>query len=161
MWKYTGDRNIEYGGMFYFEDGPDLSPDYMQVVRVTPASDGGGMDNRYLIEVGSCYMPNDDIARMNSAANVVGCTIRDDKSMDDNGVATYEFQSPEWRLRMLDAWMAYWGQDGAVTDSYVVQVGREKPDPNKRFEFLDNVEPDYVLRSNVNLRRWIENNFCN
>lgn len=161
-WIYTGDINIEHGGMFYFEDGPDASPDSMSVVVVTPASDGGGMDNRFLIERGSVYMPNDDIERMNVAASICGYTVNADKSLSNQSYpdeGPFEFQSPEWRIRMLDSWKAYWGLDGA--DSWVVQVGTEKPDPNFRTQFLDEAEPAYQLRRNVKLYKWVEKEFCN
>lgn len=158
-WFYTGDMNIECGGMFVFDDGPDLSPDYLRIVSVTPASDGGGMDNRFLIERGNVYMPNDDLKRMRSTADTCGYKLDDNKNLIDGLDSVHEFQSPTWRLLMLDAWNAYHGIDSP--DSWVVQVGTEKPDPNRRAEFLDNQEPDYILRRNVNLKRWIEREFCN
>jgi hypothetical protein len=157
-WKYTGDRNIEYGGMFYNDEGPDSMPDYIEVVTVTPASDGGGPDNVFLIERGSIYMPNDDLARMRRTASICGLTLDDDKAMDDNGTARYEFQSPAWRARMLDAWRAYHGIDGP--DTWVVRVGPRDKDTDDS-GWLSQHEPDFKLRSNVNLKRWIEDEFCN
>ncbi len=161
MWQYSGDVTIEHGGVFYFEDGSDLSPDYMRAVRVTPASDGGGMDNRFMIEVGSVYMPNEDIQRMRSTADICGYTLDDDKTLFNPAFPSerFPFQSPKWRARMFDAWLAYWGIDGA--QQFVVQVGTEMPDERYRSQFLDNAEVDYKLRSNVNLRKWIVNEFCN
>jgi hypothetical protein len=48
VWHYSGDVNIEHGGMFYslanFEFG------YVDAVRVTPCSDAGGPDNVFWVE---------------------------------------------------------------------------------------------------------------
>lgn len=156
MWKYTGDVNIKEGGVYYFDDGSDLSPDYMRAVRVTPATDGGGMDNRFMIEDGSVYMPSDDLARMRNTADTCGYSLDDNKALF-TGRDTHEFQSPEWRALMFDAWLTYWGMDGATQT--VVQIGTEMPDTSRRSEFLDEAEPDYKLRSNVNFRNWVERTF--
>jgi hypothetical protein len=162
-WKYTGDKNIECGGMFYNDEGPDSMPDYIEVVIVTPASDGGGVDNVFYVERGSIYMPNDDLKRMRNTADICGWTLDEGKNLrvpsySGESDTVLEFQSPEWRARMLDAWLAYHGIDGP--DSWVVRVGPRDKDTDDS-GWLSQHEPDFKLRSNVNLKRWIENEFCN
>lgn len=153
-WQYTGDIDIRCGGMFYLDENDH---DFIRVIKVTPASDCGGMDNRYLIEDGSIYMPDDDIKRMRETADICGCKLADNKDLLTAG-GTLPFQSPEWRQIMLAAWDAYHGIDGATP--HVVQLGREMPDTMRRANFLDDAEPDFKLRSNVNLYRWIKREFC-
>lgn len=153
-WKYTGDMDIRCGGMFYLDEGNN---DTMRVVKVVPASDAGGMDNRYLIEDGHCYMPDDNIERMRETASVCGWNIADNKDLITHG-GLIPHASPEWRLHMLLAWDAYHGLDAATPS--VVQLGRDMPDTTRRAAFLDDVEPDYKLRSNVNFYRWIKREFC-
>jgi hypothetical protein len=154
-WKYRGDLNIEYGGYFYNDEGPDSMPDYIEMVRVTPASDGGGPDNLFLIEKGSVYIPVDRPATLKSAADCCGWTYDATAATLLVDGVEHAFQSPVWREWMLDALLSYHGQDGA--DSYVVRVGKADKDARG---FLADREPDFVLRSNVKLKRWIENEFC-
>lgn len=152
-WVYHGDRNIENGGMFFKDEGDE---DFILVVDVTPASDGGGPDNLFLVEVGSVFMPT-ALEKVRAAASVCGYEIADDKSMSDHSGDTFEFQSPEWRMRMLDAWKAYHGVERDST--WIVRVG--KPDKYARpGSFLANMEPDFILRSNVNLAKFIKGEFC-
>lgn len=151
-WEYTGDVNIEHGGFFYLDEGDD---DFIHVVNVTPASDGGGPENVFLVEFGSVYMPT-NLARMRSAASVCGYEIADDRALIDCTGATFAYQSPEWRINMLYAWKAYHGIDGP--DSRIIRVG--KPDKHAQpGSFLAEMEPDFILRSNANLKKFIQNEF--
>lgn len=52
---YSGDINIEHGGFFYALD--TWKDGYVDVVRVTPASDAGGPDNVFWIDVLTVNIP--------------------------------------------------------------------------------------------------------
>lgn len=54
-WHYTGDINLEHGGLFI---NMNFDCDYADVVRVTPMSDAGGPDNVWWVEAGSVSMPS-------------------------------------------------------------------------------------------------------
>lgn len=134
-WTYSGDTNLEYGGLFWQWDG---GPDYVAAIRVAPVSDSGGPDNVYEITRGSIYMPQDaDNAR---ALDVVGHTI----------------VGPPELMTLVAAWEAYHGMD---LDSYggraVVRIGKaEDANPNGW-----NPAPDVILPGNARLKNYVEREF--
>ena len=66
-WVYSGDMNLECGGMFYKYEGGD----YCEAVRVIPASDMGGPDNLFRIETGTIYF-NPEIFNLAVLSDLIG-----------------------------------------------------------------------------------------
>lgn len=134
-WNYSGDINLKCGGFFWREDGYD---DYVLAVEVVDCSDAEGPENLFIIQKGSIYI-GDDKTTIASALDIIGA-------------------KPESATRedIVYAIKAYRGLDGP--DQTVIRVGPVSP-------FYDegrggmNPKPDTVLRSNVNFREYIVNNF--
>lgn len=146
-WNYTGDINLENGGLFWCEDG---YADYVLAVRVTPVSDAGGPDNVFLVESGSIYLPED---KAPAALETCGYSLRNREIVDCTGAA-FPLASGAGRLLMVDAFCAYHGLD--VDSSELLQLGRRDEfcrsggwDPN----------PDRILRGNTSLLRYVRREF--
>lgn len=54
---YTGDMDIEHGGMWL--DVSAIDDGYVACIRVTPLGSAAGYDGAYLIENGSIFIPDD------------------------------------------------------------------------------------------------------
>ena len=142
-WHYIGDVNLEHGGVFIQEGD---YPDYCNAVRVTPCSDAGGPENWYRIESGTVYMGD--------AQHMVSALECCDESAD----------APQWRKGY--AMMCYMAMDvGRVTNSgcyagpdTIVQIGAKRGDYDS-WRWDDEREPDYVLRGNTSLRRYVKREF--
>jgi hypothetical protein len=132
-WNYCGDVDLRYGGFFWKEDG---AKDYVLCVDVIPCSDGGGADNRFVIEYGSIYLPIDDAAKLKSALDTIGATIE---------TAT--------RVDIVYAFKAYHGIDDR--ESRCVQIGKAEDVERNGW----NPEPDYVLRSDAKLKNFVKREF--
>ena len=134
-WNFNGDVNLEYGGFFWREDGAD---DYVLAVRVTPCVDAGGPDNLFHIEQGSIYMPTDPAKRKSALA-----------------CCGYEMETAT-RSMMVDAFMAYGGiERDSMNGEQVVQIGQKQELEREGW----NPEPDYVLRGNASLEKFVRANF--
>lgn len=149
-WKYYGDMNIEYGGMFVLDEGDD---DFVRAVEVIPCSDAGGPDNLFVVEEGSIYMPT-DTAKRNNAISCIGCKILDDGTMNDNGTIVQP-DDPAFRLNLIMGFRAYHGMDR--DRDHVVQMGKRSEDFGRGWS----PEPTAKIRANGNLYRWVENHCCN
>lgn len=131
-WNYSGDVNLEYGGMFWKWDG---GPDYVLAVEIVPYSDMGGPNNVFIVENGSIYLPLDVDAR-NDALDTIGYSAR---------------PAPLWAL--VDAFRAYHGIDrDAWRGGETVQIGKTDPFWDKRGP---EPEPDKILRSNASLAKYV------
>lgn len=169
FWHYMGDINIEYGGYFYnlatFEDG------YVEVVRVQPCADAGGPDNMFWIEQLSVNID----AHWRIAFWGIGDTVaerRAHRTLHDIPDAEHTERALRccgWDER-LDEWdkMTKAQRKHVITDaglsygnfdqesSTLVSVG--KPDIQPRHKHEGSWEPEKVLRSNVNLRKYVLKN---
>lgn len=147
-WNYSGDINIEHGGMFWREDGAE---DYVLAVRVTPCSDAGGPNNLYDIETGSIYLPPEP-AKVASAVSCVGYTINANGDLE-TGREVLKKGSREYRWLIVEAFCAYAGIDRDIET--VVRIG-----PKEDVAFYGwNPEPDTILRSNAKLANYVRREF--
>jgi hypothetical protein len=135
-WKYSGDINLEYGGLFWREDGAD---DYVLAVQVTPCSEAGGPDNLYWVEVGSIYLPEDEERRK--------------RALDCIGAAS---DKPK-RAELVYAFLAYHGIEADCDGRHVVQIGK----PEKARNDFGTVSVTDQLRGNASLKRFVRRNFLN
>lgn len=162
-WEYTGDMDLEHGGIFYRwpESGPWPLSDYAEAVEVIDLAGAiGAPDGAFWISQGTVYMPTPRTERgrgkVESALATCGYTL-DSYDPDTGevvigdgcgGVAT------GWDAArfMLDAFNAYWGLD--YPDVFPVAVGAACRD-----EWRDHPhcpEPDPVtLRANASLSRHV------
>ena len=147
-WNYNGDMNIKNGGFFWREDGSD---DYVLAVRVTPCADAGGPDNLFVVECGSIYLPR-EIDQQRAAFECCGWTLSDDGTLTD--YAGGVFKSDALRELEVDARMAYAGMER--DRDIVIRIGRDESTDGRSGW---NPSPDIVKPANLNLRRFIENNY--
>lgn len=144
-WKYSGDMDLEYGGLFW---RAGLHDDYVDAVRVTPCSDAGGPDNLFYIETGSIYMPRDKAA---VALDTCGYRIgyvdpKHIRVMDCTGAIMSKANS---RALLVDAFAAYHGIERDYET--VVQIG---PAEERNCNGWS-PDPDHVLRSNAKLANFV------
>lgn len=133
-WHYSGDINLEYGGIFIQDSG---YPDHVYAVEVIAGSDLGFADCQFIVNRGSIYIGTDkeDIKRALECSRL------------------YESDKPDWKQIAL-AMNAYRGMD--IEDQNTYQIGKlTNYDPDKAHEF----NPDYQLRGNTSLRRFIRTEF--
>lgn len=129
---YSGDVNIEYGGVFYSLD--NVKYDYVDAVRVTPCSDVGAPDNQFWIECLTVNLQRDPV-ELQRVLDVFGWTV------EEHGGNIH---------LLVDAHIAYGAYD--VDSSECVQIGA-KPDPFHNGHG-DPVHVDKVLRANASLERY-------
>lgn len=152
-WKYTGDINLKYGGLFF--KLPDKNPidgdrhDHVEAVEVTDLAGAvGGPDCIYRVERGTIYMPRDKWA----------------DALDSSGWEVEEFEGEigihiglgEWHpidgtglTLLVSAFHGYCGIEDP--DTATVQIGKLTAyDPDPVFE------PDTFLRGNAKLERYVE-----
>jgi len=132
-WNYSGDINLCEGGLYWRESGYS---DHVYAVRVTPCSDAGGPDNQFWIERGSIFLGNP--AHIASALECSGI---------DPAKAT--------RADIVLSVDAYMGLDGP--DMYMVQIGARAETAGPGWGGAG--EPDFILRGNASLRRFIRREF--
>ena len=135
-WYYSGDINLEYGGLFYRLD--NIKWGYADALRVTPCSDAGGQDNAYWIEELTVNLPDDKRHPERREDILASC-----------GIDTL----PKGRagLHMLvDACVGYGSYD--IEQSDVVQIGKAPDVVGTR---CDIVRPTVILRGNASLRRYV------
>jgi hypothetical protein len=128
-WNYSGDINLEYGGLFWREDGAD---DYVCAVEVTPCSEAGGPNNAWWVEEGTIYLPTDQDKRKR-ALDCIGANVE---------TAT--------RAELVEACRAYAGieRDRSVT----LCIGKLE-------DSRERVSPDVTLRGNASLERYVKREF--
>ena len=137
-WKYDGDVNLDYGGLFWREDGSDY---YVCAVEVTPTSDAGGPSNLFYVEKGSIYLDEPGSQRRKSALNCIGAT-----------------EETATRAQLVYAMRHYSGIDRDVYDGEtVLQIGPAEPCTGRAEGW--NPKPDRVLRRNVNLAKYVRREF--
>jgi hypothetical protein len=129
---YSGDVNIEHGGVFYCLDSWKLG--YVDALRVTPCSDAGGPDNIFWIEELTV-----NIREGTELDRIFACVGMYHKSDMPKGAS--------YRHAMVDAHIYYGAYD--IESSYTVQIG---PD-DEFYDGREKITPDYFLRASVNLRK--------
>ena len=142
-WKYCGDRNIEYGGYYWRNDGWS---DYALIVRVTPFSDAGGNDNEYWVEIGSLYIPDDDLDDgphddVKRALDTCGITLEQ----------LAELTPAKRRAETIYALIGYRGFD--ISETRNVRIGPKQPESRE-----GPFHADTVLRANSSLESWVRRN---
>jgi hypothetical protein len=129
-WHYNGDMNVKGGGFWWKESGYD---DHVYCVEIIPCSSFGQDDNEFIIYNGSIFLSKDWQER---AINSL---------QEDNQPAT--------RANIVEQVMRDTGIDGSFTVRICVGKRKENSDIYKRDEI------NRYLRKNVNLRKWIEEEF--
>lgn len=127
---YSGDINIEHGGVLYTLE--NMKYGYAEAVRVTPCSDAGMSDNVYWVEQLTINIQTDP-AKLESI-------------LEPGGYGTETINDHH----LVDAHLT-WGsydKDGAKT----VQLGKRQSGFG---EVVRNV--DVILRANASLRTYAEN----
>lgn len=132
-WHYIGDVNLEHGGAFIQEGD---WPDYCNAVQVTPCSDAGGPENWYWIESGTVYMGN--AVHVQSALEC--CNESPDAAQWRKGYAVLQYMGIDCDTRII------------------VQIGAKRDDCDS-WQWDDTLEPDYVLRGNASLRRYVKREY--
>lgn len=110
---YTGDVNIEHGGIFYNLDNFRTNG-YADAVRVAPGSDAGLADNEFWIEHITVNIPRDE-SIFKSALDCCGYTLED---LGPKNRAQY------WHM-LFDALIAYGYYDQDA--SYSLRIGKKDP----------------------------------
>lgn len=176
VWHYSGDVNIEHGGMFYnlatWEDG------YVECWRCQPCSDAGGPDNMYWIEhlsvsvgghamlafsgVGTTVSQRRAHRVLHLEVDVYGERVAKAIDRIEQALACVGYDTPEmladWDKRTLAerrhivtlACVSYGTYD--QESSALIRVG-----PPQLAPFGDDwqQEPEEVLRANTNLRKYV------
>lgn len=127
---YSGDINIEYGGVFYTLENWQWG--YVDAVRVTPCSDAGAADNCYWVEELTVNLREGEA--LSNILRTCGWTVEDLP------------KGARRRHCLIDAHIAYGAYD--VQGSEVVQVGAKQSPHGKP------IEADRILRANASLRRY-------
>ena len=134
-WNYCGDVSICHGGLYWQDSGDS---DYVNAVKVTPCSDAGGPDNLFWIEKGTIYMPAD---KADYVLSIVGETKETAKPLD-----------------YVLAFDAYHGIESDLYGTHlVVQIGKTQDEPGRGWGAER--EPDYILRGNASLRKFVRREF--
>jgi len=152
-WKYTGDMNLEHGGLFF--KLPDAHPldgdayDTVEAVEVIDVSSAvGGPDCIHRIERGIIYMPRhlwqdalrgcDWMHRKDGQGRDVIFDGQDEHPVDGEGL-----------IFLVDAFRSYSGIENP--DTATVQIGKLTAyDPEPIYE------PDTFLRGNTKLTNYVE-----
>lgn len=163
-WEYTGDMNLEYGGLYWRPGTRDTFPemDYVEAVEVLPVSDMGGPDNVYIITTGSIYLGEDN---RDSALSCCGYSWAEDENglgyvLDTMGGA-YPVNRRMGLTMLVDAYKAYHGMDAdAMNGETVIRIGSEV-DPDDISNGGDAWEGrvSRVYRANRKLERIVREEF--
>lgn len=147
-WNYTGDMNIENGGLFWKGESSD---DYVEVVEVTPCSDAGGPDNLFHVATGTLYMPHD---KRQDALDTCGYKLVDGGILDCTG-EVHPLDTLHGQTLLVDAFR---GSHGIERDSEtVVRIG--PVDEYSGGVNGWNPEPDTILRADAKLRNYLRKEF--
>ena len=154
-WKYTGDMNLEHGGLFFkLPDGEPIDGirnDYVDAVEVIDLSGAvGGPDCIHRIERGTIYMPR---AKWQDALDCCGYRLHqsaDGRDLIWDGHEHHEIDG-DGLLLLVSAFQGYSGLSDTENNTATVQIGKLTAyDPDPVFE------PDTFLRGNVKLTRYVE-----
>jgi len=154
-WLYTGDMNLECGGMFF---KPVDEFGTIRGVEVRPDSDRGGPDNVFHVQDGYLFAGDPD--EWQSSLDVCGYTLELVPGVDgghyaivDGMGAFHDVRTPEGATLLADAVNGAKGFDDR--QETVIQIGKGvaayDPEPT--------CTPDTVLRGNKRLHNYIRENF--
>lgn len=166
-WEYTGDSNLENGGMFYRfpdgADGPEYWPasDYADAVEVIDLESAtGAPSGAYWINRGPVYMPKpwDSFYSERLESILATCGYSLESADKESGAVVIldgaggRVTGPDAARLALDAFRAYWGQEAPDLESLALGAAcrdewREHPH--------NPTHPDTVLRAGSNLGRYI------
>lgn len=142
---YSGDRNIEYGGVFY--SLKTWKWGYVNAVRVTPCSDAGGPDNCFWVERLTVNIRT-MAPELDNILNTCGYSLQ--------GFKDQKLTRAQIRHLMVDAHIAYGAYD--IDSSMTVKHGKDS-DPYRRpgwdAEGFKNPDVTLTLRGNASLRRYV------
>lgn len=123
MWNYSGDMNLEHGGLFIrlreWKDG------YCEVVRVDDLDSACGFTGAVLIESLTVSLNPD---RYEDALSVIGGKLLPNGDISDNGNLLAK-GTKAWKMRLVEALVCYGYWD--TEESEVVQP---RPDCGLKFE---------------------------
>lgn len=136
-WFYFGDTNIEYGGFYYNLD--NVQYNFVDAVEVTPCSDAGGQDNAYWIERITINLPTDEAQKKRVLAS---CDI---EKLEDGKAGLHQ---------LIHACHSYGMYD--KDEGEVLQIGKKTGSGG-----WDTINPDKVVRSNVDLAKYVRRNWVN
>lgn len=144
IWKYDGDINIEHGGHFVCTDTWEW--DYVEVVRCEPASNMGGPDNVFLIEVLTVNIPAGEV--LERALDTIGYDHADMK-------AEFAKASPSEK-RWITTLACLSSGHYDVVDSEWVRIGPKDGIYHRNgAEWRDAPPLVKQLRGNTSLRRYV------
>ena len=124
-WTYSGDINLENGGMFV--DYSTWNDGYVNVVEVTDLDSATGFVGAFMIEektINVAGMPLRNAERLNSALDCCGASMLDNGDIDDNGTIIRK-NTAAYRRCIVYALNAYSGGDVGRGD--IVQTDRTQP----------------------------------
>jgi hypothetical protein len=155
--KYSGDINVEHGGVWYKLNRKDWdSYGYCSAIRVTPCSDGGAQDNAWWVEELTVLKPEKE-SELKSILETCGWFI--DPETGDI-VSTYRADTvakkgtAAFRWAIADSCVGYGRYD--IINSETVQIGKK---PEGKRPYWEQAEPSIILRANSSLERYVRNNF--
>lgn len=149
-WEYSGDMNLECGGVFYNIDPTDWDEHgYCTAIRVDPCSEAGGPDNCWWIEELTVLKP-DDHKELKSVLDVHGFQLtKDGKSVltspDAWGV---DLKSDEGRRIVAECCVSYGKYDKDRGET--IQIGAKQDDSG------ESVTPDKILRGNARVENYVK-----
>jgi hypothetical protein len=150
-WNYSGDVNLEYGGVFI--DISDWENGYATAVRVQPYSDAGLQNNAWWIEELTVIKPRSE-QELKSVLDSCGWTIdpKDSSLVGCGGEVVAAPNTKEFRLAIADSCIGYGLYDTTISTS--VQIGQTDP-----YHDGETLTADETLRSNASLSRYVRRNF--
>jgi len=147
-WNYSGDINLEYGGLFWRKDGN--ATDYVLAIEVTPCSNGGGPDNKFVVVDGSIYLPEN---KYQAALDCCGYKLDENGNIVDCLGDVHKKGSKGYWFLLVDAFRAYHGVEDDCT--CIVQIGKAEACGGRGY----NPEVTDQLRANAKLKNWVRREF--
>ena len=158
-WDYSGDIKLESGGMFF----KPLQDGMIEAVIVTPVSDAGGPDNKFLIESGSLHAGEEPDAWQESL-DVCGYSVTHTPGADggywsivDGMGAAHSVKTRHGMALLADAVRGCKGIDGPMRE--VVQIGADDPLWGDNRGGAWNPDPDTTLRGNAKIANYVAKHF--
>lgn len=150
-WHYSGDINLEYGGVFI--DMSDWTNDYATAIRVQPCSDAGLQDNAWWIEELTIIKPRTE-QELKSVLDSCSWTIdpEDGSLIGCGGDVMAAPNTKQFNLIIAEACVGYGLYDRENSTS--IQIG-----PVDDWHDGETLEVDEKLRGNVSLERYVRRNY--
>jgi hypothetical protein len=120
-WKYVGDTNLEYGGLFI--EFSEWKYGYVNAVQVDDIGDNG-FPGAVIVESKSISIDDIDSERTRSALSTIGAKLIDKDDIDDNGHVLTR-NTLAWKWCLAYAMNAYDAAD--VDRAEIVQLDYSEP----------------------------------